>query len=234
MFKLQNNDGNGANYSLGTRVFKQLQDDILNCKYEPGEILTEMRLSEELGVSRTPIREALKQLELEGLVESIPGKGIVVQGITDKDIEDIYTIRMMIEGLAARWAAEKITPKEIENLKEVLEFEEFYTLKGGATGNLLRIDSRFHDLVFKASKSRPLMHILSTFHHYVQSARSASFATPGRAQKAFEEHKAIMQAIINGEPELAEKLTTSHVKNASINLMNQKKKNKTGSQKLEE
>jgi len=231
MLKLENDSDSGVTNSLGARIFKQLQNDILNGKYEPGDVLTEMKLSEELGVSRTPIREALKQLELEGLVQSTPGKGLVVQGVSDKDIEDIYTIRMMIEGLAARWAAEKITFKEIEELKEVLEFEEFYTLKGGGTGNLIKLDSRFHDLVFKASKSKPLMHILSTFHHYVQSARGASFETPGRAQKVFEEHKAIMQAIIARDPELAEKLTTQHVKNASINMMNQKKETKSDTAK---
>jgi DNA-binding GntR family transcriptional regulator len=101
----------GAANSLGTRVFKQLQNDIINGEYQPGDYLTETKLSEELGVSRTPIREALKQLELEGLVKSTPGRGVTVQGISTKDIEDIYTIRMMIEGLAARWATEKITSK---------------------------------------------------------------------------------------------------------------------------
>jgi len=215
---------NGAQNSLGNKIFRQLQDDILNGKYEPGDVLTETKLSEELGVSRTPIREALKQLELEGLVKTTPGsKRVIVQGITEQDIEDIYTIRMMIEGLAARWAAEKITTEEAKKLKEVVDFEEFYTMKGGNTGNLIKIDSKFHDLVFKASKSRPLIHILSTFHHYVQSARGASFSTPGRAQKVFEEHKAIAQAIIDRNPDLAEKLTTQHVKNARDNLMMQKK-----------
>lgn len=222
MLKFENNSESGESKSLGARIFKQLQNEILNGIYGPGDILTEMRLTEELGVSRTPIREALKQLETEGLVKATPGKGIVVQGVTDKDIEDIYMIRMMIEGLAARWAAEKITQNEIEELKDILELEEFYTKKGGGTGNLLKLDSKFHDLVFKASKSKPLMHILSTFHHYVQSARSASLETPGRAQKVFEEHEAIMQAIIDRDPDLAEKLTTRHIKNANINLMSKK------------
>ncbi len=209
----------GAANSLGTRVFKQLQNDIINGEYQPGDYLTETKLSEELGVSRTPIREALKQLELEGLVKSTPGRGVVVQGISTKDIEDIYTIRMMIEGLAARWATEKITSKELEELKEILDLEEFYTLKGGNTSNLLKLDSRFHDVIFRASKSRPLMYILSTFHHYAQRARSASLETPGRAQKVFEEHKAIFKAISARDPNLAEKLTTEHAKNATITFM---------------
>lgn len=213
---------NRSSNSLGTRVFKQLQNDIINGEYQPGDYLTETKLSEELGVSRTPIREALKQLELEGLVKSTPGKGMVVQGISSKDIEDIFTIRMMIEGLAAKWAAEKITDEELEELKEILDLQEFYTLKGESTSNLLNLDSRFHDIIFKASKSRPLMHILSTFHHYAQRARSASLETMGRAQKVLEEHKAIFSALSARDPELAEKLTTEHAENAAFNIMKKK------------
>ncbi len=209
--------------SLGGRIFLQLQNDIINGKYKEGDSLIETKLSEELGVSRTPIREAIRQLELEGLVQSIPNKGAIVKGITVQDIEDIYTIRMMIEGLAARWAAEKITDSELEQLKEIIEFEEFYTAKNDAV-HLQQFDSRFHDIIFSASKSKPLMHTLSTFHHYVQTARIASLASPGRAQKALEEHRAILQAIAEHDPEKAEKLTTQHVENASRNFINLIKK----------
>lgn len=93
--------------SLHSRVYNRIRNDILNGVYEPGESLVELKLSEELGVSRTPVREALRQLELEGLVQSVPNKGATVRGVTEQDIQDIYTIRMLIEGLAARWAAEK-------------------------------------------------------------------------------------------------------------------------------
>lgn len=207
--------------SLRNKVFTQLQNDILNGKYQPGESLIETKLSEEMGVSRTPIREAIRQLELEGLVQSIPNKGAIVKGISAQDIEDIYTIRMLIEGLAARWAAEKITPWELSELKEALELEEFYTLKND-TDHLLKFDSRFHEIIFKASKSKPLMHTLSTFHHYVQRARNTSLSSPGRAQEVLEEHKAILQAIIDRDVERAERLTTEHVRKASLSLLKQK------------
>lgn len=207
--------------SLRDRVFSQLQNDILNGMYEPGESLIESKLSEELGVSRTPIREAIRQLELEGLVKTIPNKGATVSGITNQDIEDIYTIRMLIEGLAARWAAEKITPKELKELQEAVDLEEFYTNKN-ETDQLLKFDTRFHDIIYKACKSKPLMHTLSTFHHYVQKARSISMSSPERAAQVLKEHKAILQAIIDGDGEKAEKLSTEHVRNASINLIKQR------------
>lgn len=220
MARIEHDEIENYSNSLRGKVFHQLQDDILNGKYQPGESLTETRLSDELGVSRTPIREAIRQLELEGLIQVIPNKGAVVTGISAKDIEDIYTIRMMVEGLAARWAAEKITPEELEELKEAIELEEFYTQKND-TSHLLKFDSRFHEIIFKASKSKPLMHTLSTFHHYVQRARSASLSSPGRAQKVLEEHKAILHAIMDKNPAEAEKLTIEHIRNASVNLIKQ-------------
>jgi len=203
---------------LGTKIFNHVREDILNGRYQPGENLTEASLCEELGVSRTPVREALRQLELEGLVKALPYRGVVVTGISAQDIEDIYTIRMMIEGLAARWATEKITSAELEELKETVDLAEFYTHKKD-TSRLMDYDSKFHDIIFKASKSKPLMHTLSTFHHYVQKARSMSFQSPMRAEKALEEHRAILDAIIAHDAHKAEKLTTEHIRNASRNLI---------------
>lgn len=218
MGRLSHQEGESALNSLRGRVFAQLQDDILNGRYAAGDSLVETRLSEEMGVSRTPVREAIRQLELEGLVSAIPNKGAVVKGITAQDIEDIYTIRMKIEGLAARWAAEKITANELAELKEALEFEEFYTYKNDAT-HLLKFDSKFHEIIFKASKSTPLMHMLQTFHLYIQRARTISFESPDRAKKALEEHSAILKAITERNPEMAETLTTEHIKNARDNLL---------------
>lgn len=222
MSKVEYDEADAQSGSLRGKVFTQLQNNILNGMYQPGDSLIETKLSEELGVSRTPIREAIRQLELEGLVQSIPNKGAIVKGISTQDIEDIYTIRMLIEGLAARWAAEKITAEELEELKEAVELEEFYTLKNDVS-HLLLFDSRFHDIIFKASKSKPLMHTLSTFHHYVQRARNASLNNPERARLVLEEHKVILQAIMEHDADKAEKLTTLHVRNASMNLLKQKK-----------
>ncbi|MFA6309273.1 MAG: GntR family transcriptional regulator [Clostridia bacterium] len=214
------NDTDANLNSLQGRVFTQIQNDILNGKYEPGDSLIETRLCEEMGVSRTPIREAIRQLELEGLVQSIPNKGAIVNGISTKDIDDIYKIRIVLEGIAARWATEKITDDEISELKNAVELQEFYTQKNDIE-QLMKYDSRFHDLIYEASKSKPLMHTLSTFHHYVQRARNLSFGTPGRALNVLKEHEAILKAISDRNPDEAEKLTTEHVKNASINLIMQ-------------
>jgi DNA-binding GntR family transcriptional regulator len=203
------------NTSLRAKVFSRIQNDILNGVYQPGDSLTEKKLCEELGVSRTPVREALRQLELEELVQSTPNKGVIVTGVTQKDVEEIYIIRIMIEGLAARWATEHITPRDIQELKDALDLEEFYTMKKEAE-HILKLDSKFHDILFRASKSKPLMHMLRTFHRYIQRARNASFESPDRAKKVLEEHKAILDAVIEGDADRAERVTKEHVKNASI------------------
>lgn len=221
MSKLDLDESSGYFNSLRDRIFMQIENDILYGRYQPGESLIETKLSKELGVSRTPVREALRQLEREGLVQSIPNRGVIVKGISIQDIEDIYVIRTMIEGLAARWAAAKISKAEVQELKDVVDLQEFYTAKNESS-QLLKLDSLFHDILFKASKSKPLMHTLSMFHHYIQRARSASLSTPGRAQRVLEEHKAILKAISEKDVEKAEKLTNEHIRNASINFLKYK------------
>ena len=116
-------------YSLRGRVFNALRENILSAKYSQNEELKETAVAAELGVSRTPVREALRQLELEGLVKIIPNKGAYVIGITDKDIEDIYLMRSLLEGLCARFATNNITQEQIEQLEEITYLTDFHVKK---------------------------------------------------------------------------------------------------------
>ena len=117
-------------HSLGGRVFQKIREDILSGKYKEHDELRETTLGKELGVSRTPVREALRQLELEGLVTIIPNKGAYVTGISQKDIRDIYVIRSMLEGLCARWAAQHISEEQLDELEETILLSEFQMKKG--------------------------------------------------------------------------------------------------------
>jgi len=204
-------------YSLRSKIYHRLKNAILDGVYKPGESLIEMKLAKELGVSRTPIREAIRQLELEGLVSSIPNKGVIVEGVTPQDVEDIYQIRKKIEGLAARWAAEKITDEQLRELKEILDLMEFYTEKGNVE-KLSELDTRFHDIIFKASNSRPLEFVLSNFHHFIQRARLVSVKASGRAIHTLEEHRRIYEAMAAHDPDAAEDAVVDHVGNARMNL----------------
>ena len=213
-------DGNGdanSSLSLGGRVFVKLENDILNGRYLQGESLNESRVAEELKVSRTPVREAIRQLELEGLVAFIPNKGAIVKGLSREDISDIFEIRMKIEGLAAKRAAMNITAEKLEELKEAVGLEEFYTKRDNAE-QILKMDTKFHEIIFRASGSRLLDRTLTSFHHYIQRARSLSLKDKKRAKTALEEHRAIMKAIEDGNKEKAEILMSEHIKNASESI----------------
>ena len=115
--------------SLADQIFERLENDILSGVYPKGTVLTELSLCEELGVSRTPVREALSKLEVEGLIENIPNRGAFIRGLSAQDIADIMTMRKIYEIQAVRWAVQRITDEEIDELEENFEIIEFYTLK---------------------------------------------------------------------------------------------------------
>ena len=184
--------------SLGGRVFKRLREDILKGRYKQQDELREATIGKELGVSRTPVREALRQLELEGLVTIVPNKGAYVTGISQKDIWDIYQMRKYLEGMCARWAAEHITEDQLEELEETILLSEFQMKKenGYNKEQVTGLDGRFHTILYEASGSRMLCH----------------------AEKSIEEHKAILQAIRDRNPDLAEQLAKEHIVHVMQNL----------------
>ncbi len=203
--------------SLRIRVFNAIENAILDGEYRDGDSLNELKLSKELGVSRTPVREALMQLELEGLVRNVPNKGAVVIGVTEQDIHDIYEIRIRIEGLAARLCAENITDDELHALEQIVDLQEFYLLKND-TEQIWKLDGDFHKIIYDASRSRPLRFTLSNFHNYIKKARDISVQTEGRAEKTVAEHRAILDAIKEHNGSLSEQLTAKHISNAEDNL----------------
>lgn len=210
--------------SLRGRVFNVIREAILEGKYKPGEVIRESAIATELNVSRTPVREAIRQLELEGLVHSIPNKETVVSGITNEDVQDIFMIRSRLEGLAARLAAERITEEELEQMEEVLALTAFYASRHDVD-QLNELDHKFHDMIYDATKSKTLKHVLSDFHYYIQKARKASIATPGRAKGLLEEHRAIYLALKENAPEKAEELINKHLQNAGNNMNLEEQKN---------
>ena len=203
--------------SLRIRVFNAIENAILDGEYKDGDSLNELRLSKELGISRTPVREALMQLELEGLVRNVPNKGAVVVGVNDQDIHDIQEIRKRIEGLASHLCAENITDDELHALEQIVDLQEFYLLKND-TEQIWKLDGDFHKIIYDASRSRPLRFTLSNFHNYIKKARDISVQTEGRAEKTVAEHRAILDAIKAHNGSLAEELTAQHISNAELNL----------------
>lgn len=198
-------------YSLRGRVFQSIREDILSGRYEQNTELKEAAIGAELGVSRTPVREALRQLELEGLVTIIPNRGAYVNMITAKDVQDIYVIRSMLEGLCARWATQSITDEQLDSMEETLCLSEYHTSKKNYE-KLYELDSLFHEQLYEAGGSRILNHILSDFHDYVKMVRKATISTSSRSVTSTEEHRAIFEAIKEKNPDKAEALAKEHVK----------------------
>lgn len=206
--------------SLRGKVFQRLREDILSGVYQENDELREVSIGEELGVSRTPVREALRQLELEGLVTIVPNKGAYVKGITKKDVHDIYKIRSLLEGLCAKWATEHITDQQIEELEEIVLLSEFHLKKQGQgkAKQVSDLDGKFHRVLYEASNSRILEHVLSDFHKYVKMARTMSVGEKERAEKSIDEHRAILEAIRKKDANLAEQLANQHIMNVMENL----------------
>lgn len=207
-------------YSLRGRVFNRIREDILSGKYAQNEELKENTIGNELGVSRTPVREALRQLELKGLVNIIPNKGAYVTGITEKDIQDIYVIRSYLEGLCARWACEHISEEQLQELEEVVYLSEFH-IKKQHHEQVLELDNKFHELIYEASNSKILRHVLSDFHHYVQRIRKITLSKPERAEKSNEEHSAILEALRQRDGVRAETLAHEHMIRTIDNISKQ-------------
>lgn len=199
--------------SLADQVFEHLERDILSGKYSRGEILTESRLSAELGVSRTPIRESLRRLEQEHLIEET-GKGSMVIGITEKDLEDIYLIRIQLEGMVASLAAKNYKDEEkLARLKEALDLQEFYLNKKDAD-QIKHMDNRFHNMLYELSGSMVFYDTLLPLHKKVQKYRKASVESNSRAAESVEEHRKIYEAVAAGDCELAAKYASLHAENA--------------------
>ena len=209
-------------YSLREKIFLKLRQDILDGRYKAGDSLVELKLAEEMGVSRTPVREAIRQLELEGLVYSIPNKGVFVEGITSQDIEDIYAIRECMEGLAARWAIERMDEQSLKELENLCELMEFYTGKGDLD-RVGELNSKFHDLIFESTNSKPLKQILSDFQYYIGNIRLASLKSPGRAEQSLKEHKAIVEAFKDRDVERGERVLVEHIRNTRLNYEKMRK-----------
>ncbi len=203
--------------SLADQVFERLEHEILSGVYQRGEILTEMRLCTDLGVSRTPVREALRRLEQEHIIE-ITGKGIVVLGVTDQDLHDIYDIRREIEGDAAAKTAERITDEEIEELRGVLELQEFYVSKKDAE-HIRRMDSQFHQMIYRFTGSIVYYDTLIPLHKKVQKHRKKSVENNSRAVSSLEEHRKIFDAVAARDPQNARRAMIAHVENARNHIV---------------
>ena len=202
--------------SLAMQVFERIETDILSGAYQRGDIITELGLCSDLGVSRTPVREALRMLSQEDLIEET-SRGAVVIGVTNEDIQDIFNIRLKIESDAAYLAAKNMSEEEIKELYERLELHEFYAMKKDAD-RMKEVDSEFHNILYRGSGSITYYNTLKLLHRKAQRYRKASVSDKDRAISSLKEHRAIYEAIASRNTEEAKAAAETHVKNAAYKI----------------
>ena len=203
--------------SLSNQVFEKIEYDILSGKYKIGEIISEKRLSSELGVSRTPIREALGRLSEEGLVGDSPS-GTVVLGITDEDVDDFYEVKRRIEILAVCRACKLIDEDGLRDLENIVEHQEFYAMKGD-TEKIRDLDTDFHATLYKYCGSRVLEKILLPLHRKIIKYRSASLkGSKNRQLESIKEHREIYGALKEKDENKLERLMKNHIENAYMSI----------------
>ncbi|MDD2189952.1 MAG: GntR family transcriptional regulator [Eubacteriales bacterium] len=199
--------------ALCTDLYTNLRKDILQGKLQQGEKLTEQHICNEYSVSRTPVREAFRQLELEGFIETIPNRGAFVVGFSDQDIRDMYELRKAYEVIAVNWAIERIMAEEFNKLEEAFEFMEFYTQKNDAE-KMQNINIRFHELIYKASHNRMLYNVLTSYQFYIKQSKGKRHYTDDYLEKVLEEHRAIFESFKNKDIEAGILAISKHLDNA--------------------
>lgn len=199
-------------------VFQTLRQAILHGELKPGERLMEVHLAERLGVSRTPIREAIRKLELEGLVVMIPRRGAVVASITERDLKDVLEVRRTLEILAGVVACERITPEILGGLKKA--GEEFGRLKETEDANrLAEADVHFHEIIYTATGNARLIHILNNLREQMYRYRLEYLKDRSSRERLDCEHREIYTAIRNGDKKAVEAAVCEHIDNQETAIL---------------
>ncbi len=197
-------------FSLTDEIVDIIRERILKGEYKIGEKIKENQIASELRVSRTPIREAFKQLENEGLIDYIPNRGCFAKGFTRRDIEDLYAVRKALEILAVEWAVNRINQAEIDKLQEQSDLMEFYTARKDGK-KVLEINSDFHAVIYNASGSRFMAQVLRSYKEYIDQTRKVIFDERDYLEEIFQEHKAVLEAVKNRDVEGAKEAMAKHL-----------------------
>ncbi len=206
------------NTPIRKNVFEYLRHEILRGQLNHGERLIETEIAKKLKISRTPVREAFRKLENEGLVEYSAGRGVAVSKFSKEDIDDLYAIRGALEGLAARLAAERISKEQVKDLKGLLK-EMAACYKKKDFRRAVQLHTVFNELIYRAARNRRLYDLSCRFHEYTEKSQLRSLAVPGRVEAIQEEHEAIVQALERGDAKKSEEAVRFHIDQARAAYM---------------
>lgn len=205
-------------------IFNTLREAIIVGELKPGERLMEVQLADKMGVSRTPVREAIRKLELEGLVEMLPRKGAHVADLSVKDIMDVLEVRSTLDGLASSLSAARITDEEIKELKHIHTQFVNYVEKDNMQG-LIKKDVEFHDIIYRSSRNDKLIQISSNLREQVQRFRVIYIKDYSSSRELIKEHNEICDAITRRDSDAAMNCAHKHIKNQEETIIKAIKKN---------
>jgi DNA-binding GntR family transcriptional regulator len=195
--------------TLREQIVSSLRDSIIRGELRAGQKLTEPELADKLGISRTPIREAFRQLESEGFLTVIPRRGAVVSTLTRQEIEEFYEIKSLLEGYAARVAASRITKKDIDKLRKINKQLEDLA-EGDDVEAFFRKNNEFHNTFIALCGNEKLLDIRNTLVRRFLRYRLQALSVPGRFMESVKQHKVIIRAFVKKDGPLAESLVVEH------------------------
>ena len=200
---------------LSANLYYEIQADILSGEIPDNSKLTEQAICKKYNVSRTPVREAFRQLETDGLIEYIPNRGAFVKGLTKRDISDLFDLRTLFEIQAVEWAIKRMSSEEIEALRETLEFMEFYTLKNDIE-KVLMFNSQFHNIIYEGTNDRMLQKTLYTYQTYLKHSAPSKTYSADQLNQILEEHRAIFNAVDSKNSAAGRKAMEYHMNQSKV------------------
>jgi DNA-binding GntR family transcriptional regulator len=204
--------------TIRKKVHTHIREQVLSGKIGAGERLVEAKIARSIGTSRTPVREALHSLEMEGLIESIPRVGYRLKRITDAEAVEIWEIRKLIECLAARWAYENNPARLTRELKKNIALFEERVSRGEFT-SLVDLDGQFHEIIARLSGGRRLLELAQSLRRYALTYRLESICLPDTSLRAIEGHKNILRAVENNDPEALSSAVSAHLEQSKQDVL---------------
>lgn len=205
-------------------IFNTLREAIIVGELKPGERLMEVQLADKMGVSRTPVREAIRKLELEGLVNMVPRKGAQVADLSVKDIMDVLEVRATLDGLATALSAQRITEEECKELKHINTQFINYMEKDNLQGSIKK-DVEFHDIIYRSSRNEKLIQIANNLREQVQRFRVIYLKDYISSKDIIKEHADIIEAVTNKNSTLSQEYAQKHIKTQESAIISSLKRN---------
>ena len=212
--RVTDTNARGDGLPSSERVYRQLKEMIISGELPPHTRLVELQFAAEFGVSRTPVREALKRLTADKLVHADPVRGLVVHEPEPHEIQDVYLVREVLEGLATRLAAQRIAPEELQRLRAILD-SMHHGLSNGQTEIVVNANMAFHDVIYRAAGNATLSRLARDLSDFVRRFSTEAFSSSPRVNTVFDEHEAILKALEEHDPEAAEAASARHLRAAS-------------------